>query len=240
MSHLNKGSNAHPQSLNIISTLLSINRSFRLGDEETFTNAWARVVSSVDRDVGSKESVLAIVNAMQFLEFFCKVYFVLYPQRASLGEDICREARVRFRNYLERVLADAATRTSALVRSREFATYAGIAVIPDARANAAYLPLFADKWSEGLLLRLNAFINGLATPVPKTDLTTPSKKSNPMPYKHASPSAPLKQPATSSPGNNQVAEQQRQQKGGPAEQLRPSVGDIRGETSNVSGRAALL
>lgn len=196
LSSISKSPNGRPESLNIVSTLLSINRSFRLGDENAFNSAWARVVSSISRGAAPKASTLGVVSAMQFLEFFSKVYFVIYPQRASLAEDVCREARNRFRDYLERVLADAATRTSALVRSREFATYAGIAVIPDARANAAYVPLFADKWSEGLLLRLNAFINGLLSP------SGTHSDQTPPPSKNYSPSIVKNTKSGASPGGD--------------------------------------
>jgi hypothetical protein len=235
MSQLGKGSSAHPQSLNLIGTLLNINRSFRIGDEENFDAAWARVVSSVNRGVGSKASTSTVVNAMQFLELFSKVYFVIYPQRASLGEEVCREARNRFRGYLERVLADAATRTSALVRSREFATYAGIAVIPDARANAAYLPLFADKWSEGLLLRLNAFINGLVSSASNPDQSPPSSKSNLKEVSALSPAA-----ASARAGPPQKQPQEKERRGGPAGRLNAARESSSSDASSPSARLAML
>lgn len=138
-------------------TLLSINKAFWLGDEELFYNIWKTVTDELYRKSNIPS---AMIYAAHLLELFSHVYFVTWPQRpqslSPIGES--DRSRARFRAYVDRVLASPDL-YSVLLKSREFATFVGIGMLPNPASNAAYSSLFKAEWADGLARRLNSYLS---------------------------------------------------------------------------------
>lgn len=166
--------NPRPPNPVIDATLLSLNKAFWVGDEALFYKIWDAVASDLTEP---KDVAPSVVQAAHLLELFSRVYFVTWPQRSAVSgrDDSMAQARTRFRSYVDNILANPDT-YSVLLKSREFATFVGIGMLPDAASNAAYASLFKSEWADGLARRLNSFLSNVMTASAPTP--APSKAGN--------------------------------------------------------------
>lgn len=137
--------------------------AFWAGDEVLFYRIWTNVV---DDTVNYPDVASAILQASHLLELFSRVYFVTFPQRWNRDNDVVsvEKARTRFRLYVDKILA-APDRYCTLLKSKEFVTFVGIGMLPDAASNATYSSIFKPEWANGLARRLESFVTRvLSTP----------------------------------------------------------------------------
>ncbi|XP_037401388.1 lisH domain-containing protein ARMC9 isoform X1 [Pygocentrus nattereri] len=134
---------ADSRSLIIQKDLIS---SFEDGDMKVFFELWAEHVPTDIRDSDP---------AVQKLEFYLHIHFVIYPLKNSLGRQDKAELDERishFRHYLE-------TRGAALSQTTEFLPFYALPFVPNPAAHPSFQELFQDSWAPDLRKRLEKLLS---------------------------------------------------------------------------------
>ncbi|KAL6469545.1 hypothetical protein MHYP_G00230690 [Metynnis hypsauchen] len=136
---------ADSRSLIIQKDLIS---SFEDGDMKVFFELWA---DHVPRDIRDSDP------AVQKLEFYLHIHFVIYPLKNSLGRQDKAEFDERishFRHYLE-------TRGAALSQTTEFLPFYALPFVPNPAAHPSFQELFQDSWAPDLRKRLEKLLSSI-------------------------------------------------------------------------------
>ncbi|KAL7855352.1 hypothetical protein SRHO_G00175420 [Serrasalmus rhombeus] len=136
---------ADSRSLIIQKDLIS---SFEDGDMKVFSELWAEHVPTDIRDSDP---------AVQKLEFYLHIHFVIYPLKNSLGRQDKAEFDERishFRHYLE-------TRGAALSQTTEFLPFYALPFVPNPAAHPSFQELFQDSWAPDLRKRLEKLLSSI-------------------------------------------------------------------------------
>ncbi|KAL7867002.1 hypothetical protein AOLI_G00148160 [Acnodon oligacanthus] len=136
---------ADSKSLVIQKDLIS---SFEDGDMKVFFELWEEHVSTDIRDSDP---------AVQKLEFYLHIHFVIYPLKNSLGRQDKAEFDERishFKHYLE-------TRGAALSQTTEFLPFYALPFVPNPAAHPSFQELFQDSWAPDLRKRLEKLLSSI-------------------------------------------------------------------------------
>ncbi|KAI4881343.1 hypothetical protein NFI96_015031, partial [Prochilodus magdalenae] len=122
--------------------------SFEDGDMKVFFELWAEHVPADTRDNDP---------AVQKLEFYLHIHFVIYPLKNSIGRQDKSEFEERishFKHYLE-------TRGAALSQTTEFLPFYALPFVPNPAAHPSFQELFQDSWAPDLRKRLEKLLASL-------------------------------------------------------------------------------
>ncbi|XP_072516635.1 lisH domain-containing protein ARMC9 isoform X2 [Salminus brasiliensis] len=136
-----------PKTLIIQKDLIS---SFEDGDAKVFFDLWSEHVPADFRDNDS---------AVQKLEFYLRIHFVIYPLKNSVGRQDKADFDERishFKHYLE-------TRGAALSQTTEFLPFYALPFVPNPAVHPSFQELFQDSWAPNLRKRLETFLATILT-----------------------------------------------------------------------------
>lgn len=128
---------------------------FAKGEREQFFHLWQEAVKAmpIETQVFNPHRSPASYNARKAIEFHLQIYFVVYSITHGHNQETIKSRCRAYQKAMEAFAND-----SMLTQSREFALYAGFALVPHPEKNPAYSVLFLPEWSHELRNRLVYFL----------------------------------------------------------------------------------
>jgi hypothetical protein len=128
---------------------------FDKGEREQFFHLWQEAVKAmpIETQVFNPNRSPASYNARKAIEFHLQIYFLVFSITHGHNQDTIKNRSNSYQKAMEAFASDAM-----LTQSREFALYAGFALVPHPEKNPAYSILFLPDWSVELRNRLVYFL----------------------------------------------------------------------------------
>lgn len=164
-----------------------LHRCFDCGERELFFHAWKQLVLYMPQDCITLNPLHpAFYHAKQVIEFNLHLHFAVYPITHQQGKRAEKAGKLALKRYFESVmvtsemdallsgdpseggeanklnaslLSTTPVTSHSFTRSREYATYAGIVLVPEPQENIAFQTLFQPDWMESLKARLEQFLH---------------------------------------------------------------------------------